>query len=79
MLAYEIQHLLLDFWPRATAIVFAKNLIGDAPGVKMNGGDPSDLELRSDIISKGVLDPLVVRYHNVREDDRRARELRTPV
>ena len=79
MFVYEIQHLLLDFGPRAAAILVAKNLIGAATAVKMNGGDPSDLELRRDVIPKGVLDPLVVRYYNVREDDRRPLEFRTPM
>ena len=82
MLAYKIQHLLLDLWPRATTLVVAINLIdvrvvcvagtATTAGVKMDRGYPSDLELGRDVISKGILHPFVVGYNNVRKDHRRS-------
>lgn len=82
LLTYEIQHLLLDLRPRATALVVAINLIDvrvAAPGVKMDSGYPSDLKLWRDVISKGVLDPFVVGYDNVRKDHRRSCKFGIPV
>ena len=82
MLPNGIQHPLLDFWPRATPVVFAKDLVDHrtaAPGVEMDGGDPSNLELRRDVIPKGVRDLLVVGDHNVRKDHRRPGKFRIPV
>lgn len=66
--AYKIEHLLLDLRPRATTLVVAKNLIDKpvtAAGVKMDGGDPSNLKLRRDVIPKGVLNLFVVGYDNI--------------
>ena len=87
MLAYEIQHFLLDLRPRATTLVVAINLIdvrvvcvaAAATGVKMDRGYPSDLELCCDVISKGILDPFVVGYDNVRKDHRRSCKFGIPV
>ena len=79
VLAYEIQHLLLDFRPRATNFFVAKNLVDNAPGVKMNRGGPSYLKLWCYVVPKWVLDIFVVGYHNICKDHRRVGEFGAPM
>lgn len=79
-MTYKIQHLLLDLWPRATSLIVAKYFIDKTTvAVKMDGGNPLDLELRCDIIPERVCNLFVVGYDNVGKYYGCVRKFRAPM